>query len=222
VYLRLLELKKQFSHFEENFTVPDTENLTIHCLHPVLKSDDMHWLGAEPQTVTPTEDGEEWSVRWIKESAPDIKEDHVYDMEIDMRFVDAQLVEIRIPHRYLAYVSKDLLVNMLRSTGTAKINRDEHNADAHTETPASVALPDFSSIHGMMGEPTRKQSAPGQTIYFYRYRLDMEQTKIKPVEIVFAFDANSGELRKFTAKLPRGTLNYSFKPTAPEASKNTK
>jgi hypothetical protein len=221
VYLRLLELKKQFSHFDENFTVPDTEDLTIHCLHPVLKSDDMHWLGAEPQTVTHYEDGEEWSIRWIKEPAPDIKEEHIYDMGITIRFTDEQMAEVRIPKRYLAYVSKDLLLNMLRSTGTAKVNRDEHVADAETETPASAALPSISSIQAMMGEPTRKQSAPGQIIYFYRYRLDVVKTKIKPVEVVFIFDPNSGELRKFTASLPRGNLNYSFKPKAPEAPKNT-
>lgn len=215
VYLRLLELKKQFSHFEENFTVPATEDLTIHCLHPLLKADDLRWIGAEPKTITPRANGEEWLIRWVKEPAHNIKEEHVYDMEITACFADGRVFEARIPKRYLAYVSKDLLLAMLRSTGTAKVNKDDRNAEAQTEAPNSAAMPNLSSIDGMMGEPTRKQRTPDQIIHFYRYRLDVEATRTKPIEIVFIFDSTTGELRKFTARLPRGTLNYEFKPAVP-------
>jgi len=215
VYLRLLELKKQFNHFDENFTVPATEDLTIHSLHPVLKADDLRWMGAEPKTITPRENGEEWLIRWVKEPTPGIKEEHVYDMEVTACFADGRVFETRIPKRYLAYVSKDLLLAMLRSTGTAKVNQDERNAEAQTEAPTSAAMPNLSTIHGMMGEPTHKQSTPGQIVHLYRYRLDTETVHAKPIEIVFVFDSISGDLRKFTARLPRGTLNYEFKPAAP-------
>ena len=67
-----------------------------------------------------------------------------------------------------------------------------------------------------MGEPTRKQSTPDQVIHFYRYQPDAATASAKPIEISFVFDSASGALRKFTARLPRGTLNYDFKPVAPK------
>lgn len=212
VYLRLLELKKQFSHFSENFTVPDSEDLTIHCLHPLLKPDDLRWIGAEPKTITPRENGEDWLIRWVKEPTPGVTEEHVYDMEITASFADGRVFETRIPKRYLAYVSKDLLLSMLRSTGSAKVNKEARNTEATTEAPSATAMPNLNSIHGMMGEPTRKQKTQKQIQYFYRYRLDVEKSQTKPIEIVFMFDSVSGELRKFTANLPHGTLKYDFRP----------
>ena len=215
VYLRLLELKKQLSHFDENFAVPPTEDLTLQCLHPLLQPGDLRWLGAVPKSITPREGGEDWVVRWVKETDSGIKEEFVYDMVLNLRFVDGRMVEVQIPKRHLAYVSKDLLVAMLRSTGAAKVDRDDHAADAQTETSATVPPPNLSTIKAMLGEPTSKQTTAGHIIQLYRYRLDVAATTAKPIEATFVFDAASGELRKFTARLPRGTLNYGFKSAAP-------
>jgi hypothetical protein len=219
VYLRLLELKKQLSHFDENFSVPPTEDLTLQCRHPLLQPSDLRWLGAVPKTITAREGGEDWLVRWVKEAASGINEEFVYDMVLHLRFVDGRMVEVQIPKRHLAYVSKDLLVNMLRSTGAAKVDRDDHAADAQTETSAAVPPPNLSTIKAMLGDPTSKQTTAGRIIQLYRYRLDIANTTAKPIEATFVFDAASGELRKFTARLPRGTLNYDFKPAAPSQSK---
>ena len=220
VYLRLLEFKRQLSHFAENFTIPPAEDLTLHCLHPLLQAEDLRWLGAAPKTIVSRGGGEDWAIRWIKETAPGIKEELVYDMVLDAFFVDGRMVEVRIPKRYLAYVSKELLVNMLRSTGTAKVDRNDRKADAQTETPATASLPNIATIEAMLGVPTSQQTTPDRIIHFYRYRLDLENTSAKPIEASFTFDRVSGELRQFTAHLPRGTLNYAFKPTPPTPSKN--
>jgi hypothetical protein len=212
VYLRLLELKKQLSRFDENFTIPPTEDLSIQCLHPLLQAEDIRWLGGIPKIIIPRDGGEEWLIRWIKETAPGMKEEFVYDMVVNVRFVDGRVVEARIPKRHLAYISKELLVNMLRSTGTARVDRNDRQADARTETPAATSLPNLDTIKAMMGEPTSKQTTGDRTIHLYRYRLDVPNSSAKPLEVTFAFDAISGELRKFTARLPRGILNYEFKP----------
>ncbi len=212
VYLRLLELKKQLTRFDENFTVPPTEDLTLHCLHPVLRPDDLRWLGASPKTITPLDDGEVWLIRWVKDPSPGIQEKFEYDMEFTARFVDGRMVEVGIPKRYLAYIPRDLVLNMLRSTGTAKIDKDSRKADAQTEAPTAAPMPNLSTIKSMLGEPTRRQETPDLITHFYRYRLDLVTTNAKPIEASFVFDAATGELRKFTARLPRGTLNYDFKP----------
>jgi hypothetical protein len=209
-----MELKKQFSRFDQNFTLPPAEDLVIHCLHPVLQAEDLRWLGAAPKTVAFRDGGTEWLVRWIKEPAPGVEEEVVFDMEIALRFVDERLVEARIPKRHLAYISKDLVLNMLRSTGAAKVDQNNRKADAQIETPAAASLPTLNTIKSMMGEPTSRQSSPGQLVYFYRYRLDIINSSSKPIEVAFEFDPETGALLKFTARLPRGTLSYEFKPAS--------
>jgi len=215
VYLRLLEFKKQLSRFDENFTMPATEDISLQCLHPLLLADDLRWLGAAPKIIVKRDGGEDWVIRWVKENAPGVKEDAVYDMELDVRFVDGRLVEAHVPKRYLAYVSRELFVSILRSTGTAKVNKGDHHADAQTETPPASVLPNLSQVKAMLGEPTKKEITPDRIIHFYRYRLDSAEPPAKLIEVSFAFEPNSGELRKFTARLPRGTLNYDFVPTTP-------
>jgi hypothetical protein len=215
VYLRLLEFKKQLSRFDENFTMPATDDISLQCLHPLLQPDDVRWLGAVPKTTVVRDGGEDWVIRWVKENAPGVKEVAVYDMEMDLRFLDGRVVEARVPKRYLAYVSRELFLNMLRSTGTAKVNKGDHRADARTETPPASALPNLSKVKAMLGDPTRKETSATRIVHFYRYRLDSAESTAKAIEVSFAFDVDSGELRKFTARLPRGTLNYDFVPTAP-------
>jgi len=219
VYLRLLELKKQFAHFEQNFVVQPTEDFTLHCLHPVLTSSDLRWLGAEPKTITPWNNGEEWKIRWIKIPAPNTNEAFVYDMEFIARLVDGRLVEASIPKRYFAYFSKELFVNLLRSTGSAKVDRGDHQTEAQTETPAETALPNIKTIKGMLGGPTQQSTKAGQTVYLYRYRLDLAEPESKPAEVTFIFDPASGDLRRLMAHLPHGTLNYDFAKALPENKK---
>jgi len=219
VYLRLLEVKKQLSHFDDNFAIPTTEDLTLKCLHPLLQAEDLRWLGAVPKTVVPRDGGEDWVVRWVKETAPGIQEALTYDMVLKVRFVGGRVVEATIPKRHLAYVSKELLVNMLRSTGTAKVNRNERQADAQTEAPVATSLPNLTAIKAMMGEPTSTQTTPERIVNFYRYSPDSLNTTAKSIEASFAFDSATGELRKFTVRLPRGTLSYDFK-TAASATKS--
>jgi hypothetical protein len=216
VYLRLLEFKKQLSRFDENFTMPATEDISLRCLHPLLQPDDIRWLGAAPKTAVIRDGSEDWVIRWVKETAPGVKEEAVYDMELDLRFIDGRVAEACVPKRYLAYVSRELFVSMLRSTGTAKVNHGDHQADAQTETPDASVLPNLSTVKAMLGEPTRKEISTTRIIHFYRYRLDSGEPAAKTIEVSFAFEANSGELRKFTARLPRGTLNYNFVPSVPK------
>ena len=223
VYLRLLELKKQFSHFDENFIVEPTEDLTLRCLHPVLEPDDLRWLGASPKTVTVSADGEDWSVRWVKEPALGTTEATVYDMELGLEFADGYLVEVRIPKRFLVFVPRDLIVNMLRSTGAARVDKNDRKADVQTEAPATSALPNLNTIQAMLGAPTRPAvPTSAGLVYDYRYRLDSAAALDKPIEASFTFDVTTGALRKFTARLPRGTLNYDFSSPTPTAEKPKK
>ncbi|MFT3867129.1 MAG: hypothetical protein QM715_01405 [Nibricoccus sp.] len=211
VYLRLLDLKKQFARFDENFVLLPGDDFELRFLKPVLTASDVRWLGAEPKTVRPWKDGEEWSIRWVKTPPPGLREESVYDMEFIARLADDRLVEAAIPKRYFAYFPKELFINLLRSTGAAKVDKTDRQAETQTETPPETPLPNLKSIGGMLGAPTQKTTnKSGQLVYLYLYRLDLPKPDSKPVEMTFLFDPASGDLRKLTAKLPHGTLKYDF------------
>lgn len=216
VYLRLLDLKKQFARFNEYFVVLPTEDFELRCLKPLLTSGDLRWLGAEPRRVQPWRDGEEWSIRWVKQPPAGTTEPLVYDMEFIARLSDDRLTEAAIPKRYFAYFPKELFVNLLRSTGSAKVDKTDRAAESHTETPPETPLPNLKSIGGMLGLPTQQHTAKsGELVYVYFYRLDLPRPESRPIEVTFRFDPATGDLRKLVARLPHGTLNYDFaKPTA--------
>lgn len=210
VYLRLLELKRQFAHFDEHFAVEPSNDLVMRCLHPILSGSDLRWIGAEPHAVTPAPQGEAWTIRWLKVPPSGSHEPSLYDMEIGAVLSDDRLTEIKIPERYFAYFPKELFINLLRSTGSAKVNREDKQAEAQTETPEAIPLPKLDTVESMLGAPTQRAVAQGQTTYFYSYRLDIPDTKTPPVELTFVFDTASGDLRKLVVRLKRGTLKYDF------------
>ncbi|MFT3781455.1 MAG: hypothetical protein QM790_05505 [Nibricoccus sp.] len=212
VYLRLLELKKQFARFDQNFVIQPGDDFGLRCLHPVLTGDDLRWLGAEPKTITKWSEGEQWNVRWIKVPAANANESVEYDMEFVARLTNDQLVEAVIPKRYFAYFPKDLFINLLRSTGNAKVDKKDQEAQAVTETPPETPLPNIKSVVGMLGGPTSQSVKAGLNVYVYRYRLDVPAPQTKPVEVTFSFNPDSGDLLKLRAKLAHGTLNYDFTP----------
>lgn len=211
VYLRLLELKRQFVRFDECFVLPPSRDFELRFLKPLLLPGDLRWLGAEPRSIIPWRTGEQWSVRWIKQAPSGINEPLVYDMEFIARFENGRLAEAAIPERYFAYFPKDLFVNLLRSTGTARVDKAGRQAEGTTETPRDTPLPNLKSITGMLGEPTRRLApVDGQVVCIYLYQLDVPQPDSDPVEITFIFDTGSGDLRRLIARLPHGTLKYSF------------
>lgn len=98
VYLRLLELKKQFARFETFFKIDTAEGLRIECLKPLLLPNDVRWLGVYPESTTVAPDKvENWRVRWVKEAPPGTPEETVHDVELYARFIDDRLSQVSIP-----------------------------------------------------------------------------------------------------------------------------
>jgi hypothetical protein len=210
VYLRLLQLKRQLAQFDENFVLVDSDDFDLRFRRPVLTGDDLRWLGAEPKVIQETDTGAEWLIRWVKVPPAGANEPFEYDMEFHTRFAKDRLSEIVIPKRYFAYFSKDLFVNLLRSTGAAQVNKEKKQAEAQTETPPKATVPNLKDVKGMLGAPTQQSVVGSQTMYFYSYRLDLTKPAHPPIEVTFTFDSASGDLQKLIARLPRGTIKYNF------------
>lgn len=217
VYLRLLDLKKQFARFETFFKADVSDGVRIECLEPLLLTGDVRWLGVFPETIETEGNVENWRVRWIKEAPPGPPEDTVYDVELDARFTDERLSFVSIPERYFQFFPKELFVNLLRSTGNARINRSSRSADVdNTPIPnaAEIKPPTRDSINGMLGRPTELSARDGLAIFRYRYRAVTAEKKAKPIEVTFTFDSANGRLQTLIAKLPTGTLNFRVTPAA--------
>jgi len=220
VYLRLLDLKKQFSRFDQFFKTDITDGLRIDCLEPLLQVGDARWLGIFPETTTTAGSSEDWRVRWVKEPPPGAPETSVYDVELSARFVDGRLVLVGIPERYFAFFSKELFVNLLRSTGAARIDRSSRSAEVDNKPPAEgpeLKLPTIASIDGMLGRPTEFTKKEGLTIYRYRYKPMTTEKKARSLEVSFVFNDGTGVLQALTAKLPTGTIHFRVAPSANRA-----
>jgi hypothetical protein len=216
VYLRLLELKKQFAHFDENFKTDTTDGVRIDCLNPLLLADDVRWIGVFPETITTEGSHENWRVRWIKDAPPGPPETTVYDVELDARFTHGRLTHIAIPERYFEFFPKELFVNLLRSTGGAQINAGSRSADVqNTPEPGAPPIkpPTLDSIGAMLGRPTERLTRDGLEIFRYRYRALTSEKKARPIDVSFSFDPVTGRLRMFVAALPTGTINFRVAPS---------
>ena len=217
VYLRLLELKKQFARFDAFFKADTTDGVRIDCLKPLLRTDDVRWLGVFPEIIVTDGERETWRVRWIKDAPAGPPETAVYDVELSARFLDDQLCHVAIPERYFQFFPKELFVNLLRSTGSARIDRSSRSAtveNAPAPDAPEIKPPTLDSIGGMLGRPTERTQRDGLDILRYRYRPVTREKKAKPLDVTFTFDAASGRLQLLVAQLPTGTVNFRVTPAA--------
>lgn len=216
VYFRLLELKSQLADFDRNFALETTDGVHLVFLHPVLLGDDLRWLGADPQEIIKTGDHEHWHVRWVKQSSPKSKDTMIHDVELFAQLRDRELQSLQIPERYFEFFPKELFVDLLRSTGKARINKQSHQAEVNTATsPAeekkTVRPPQLSAVEQLLGPPTEISSASsGLVRYKYRYQAKIPSGTGKFIEATFSFDPETGQLRRLIVKLPKGTMNFNF------------
>jgi hypothetical protein len=218
VYLRLLQLKGQLADFDKHFALKTEKGLEIHCLDPVLLGEDLRWLGAEPEKIQKSSNVETWHIRWVKDAPPGAVEAQIHDVDLYADLRDHQVVGLRIPEHYFEVFPKNLLINLLRSTGKAHIDKQTHQAQIDTtaaEAAAGITTPDLPSVEQLLGRPTEIRSDPNSLRYKYRYRAQTPNGPGKVIEVVFVFDTKSKLLRHLVGKLPKGTLNFDFPPPHP-------
>lgn len=219
MYFRLLELKNQLGNFDENFAAVTADGVTIECLHPLLLSDDLRFLGIDPKSIKTDGLNTRWHVRWLKDEPPQAEEEALHDVELFMDLKDDKLQSLHIPERYFEFFPKDLFVNLLRSTGQASIDKLSHKAEvqAGQEMKETMAvLPALSSVEKLLGLPTEKTREGGLIRYRYRYRTETPSGRGKAIEMIFSFDQKTGDLRRLIGKLPKGTVSYDFPVKATE------
>jgi len=208
VYLRLLQVKRQIAAFDENFSVATDIGVTITCRNPVLLTDDIRWLGLAPETSRTVGSAEEWRVRWVKQLPPTIHEDGAFDIVLELVFSRDKLARISIPERYFAVMSKKLLLDLLRSLGGAKVDKDKRALEAQLAS----ARPDLPGIEKLLGRPTGKTTQGDETIYRYRYVPVTHGglARVAVFDMAVHFETATGNMRRWEGQTPVGKIGFRF------------
>ena len=216
VLVRLLELRHQLAEFDQYFTVDSSNGVRIECREPLVEVEDARALGIRPETVRHSGTAEQWRMRWIKEMPPGVKEAATYDIAFEAMFVDEKLTRISIEERFFAFFPKPLFLKLLRSAGTAEINREKRRAEITAALQSGAyasSLPTAATIGKMLGLPTERNTAGGVITCRYRYQPVTTATpRPRSVSILFTFDGASGRLTALDAKLSAGTIHFNLSP----------
>jgi hypothetical protein len=211
VYLRLLELKKQIDRFDQFFGLVANDGLTIICHEPVLRTNDVRWIGLRPETVKSLGRAQHWQVRWIKQLPPGVEEKTQYDIMLELSFGNDRLTRVKVPERYFSVIPKDFLLGVIRSLGHGRIDKSEKKIDA-TVSAAEIAAarPDLPSMDKLLGQPTNEWKEGQTTIVRYRYIPSTKESRAGVFDMQLTFETKSGELLKWEGTTPVGKIGFDF------------
>ena len=211
VYLRLLELKHQIAAFDRNFFVQTDDGVRIVCRNPVLLAKDVRWLGVAPEKVRKSGAAEQWQVRWVKQLPPGGHENGEFDIIIDMLFAQEKLTRLSIPERYFAVMPKSLLLDLLHSLGSARVDRSSRSVEAQLAS----ARPDLPGIQKLLGRPSSRASKGNETVFRYRYvpATSSGFARTAAFDMAVYFDDSTGQMTRWEGQTPVGRVGFSFEPT---------
>jgi hypothetical protein len=215
VYLRLLALKRQLGDFDRHFALQTTDGLRLTCLHPVLLSDDVRWLGILPEKVTTLRQAEQWHVHWVKQVSANTHEPEpaAHDIEIQIDFVEKKLTGFFIAERYFAFIPKSFVIGVVRGLGTAGINKHERSLNAKislTDSDPSQGRPTIASLAELLGRPTEQRTEGEQILVRYRYLPPTAGSNNGDFDLLFRFSTATGELLHLEGQAPVGKISLDF------------
>lgn len=211
VYLRLLELKRQLGKFDEFFALQTQDGLAIVCHEPVLRADDLRWIGLHPESVRKLGRAEHWRVRWVKQLPVGATESAEHDIALDLGLVEGRLNRVHIPERYFALMPKSFVIGVLRSVAGGNVDKARRQLDA-TVAGAEVAAarPRLPSIDKLLGRPSEERIEGTNTVVRYRYVPSTPEPKAGVFDMTLHFDTKTGELLRWHGQTPVGNLRFSF------------
>jgi hypothetical protein len=220
VYLRLLELKNQFAHFDDHFSINSDNGLTLSFLHPVMLEKDMHMMGLPPTTQNGDQAEKTWTHIFEKLYPTGSSETTNYDLLVSSKFSTGKLAEIRIGEQYFAFIPKDFFILMLKSIGGAEVDRKNRTAKAEVtdiDLNKDYVLPNRQDTIDLLGSPFSREDTESIHSLEYRYQLkpanpQKTQENKKVYGIKFEY-SEEGKLSKMAGSIPfLGGINMDFTP----------
>lgn len=211
VYLRLLELKRQFAQFDRHFALHTSDGLRIVAQHPVLLTEDVRWLGLRPETIRRLGQAEQWHIRWVKQLPPGVIDKATFYVALDLTFANGKLTGIAIPESYFALLPKEFVIGMIRSLGGAQVDKSARRVEAAVDADAArLARPKLPTVDKILGVPTEEREEGRHTLQRYRYILATKEPGGGVFEMTLRYDTKSGELLHWQGKTPMGNIAFNF------------
>ncbi len=213
VYLRLLQLKNQFSRFDEHFQLTTDSGLQLRFLHPILLTSDLRWLGFEPANVSQLGTAEHWYLRWVKQPSAGAPGDGPFEIAFDLSFTGDRLSGLTLAEKYFALIPKDIVVAAIKSLGGAAVDEKKRSVQTSVSAPAgSAVFPTRQMVDAMLGRPTEESLENGRIVTRYRCVSADPTGKGKDLDLKLVFDPETGVLRQTVGRLPVGNIDLSFNP----------
>ncbi|WP_414664304.1 hypothetical protein [Horticoccus sp. 23ND18S-11] len=211
VYLRLFELKQQLARFDRFFSLQTQDGLALICLTPVVRSNDIRWIGVKPEHTKKIGQAEQWQVRMVKQKSSEAPEKVPFDILLEFTFVEDKLTRVAIPERYFALMPKSFLVGVIRSLGGGKVDQLGKQIEA-TVAGADIAAarPRLPAIDRLLGAPTEEREDGTRSIVRYRYSPATAEPRPGVFDMILTFDTKSGDLLKWQGVTPVGKIGFDF------------
>lgn len=207
IYLRLLELKRQLGDFDRHFALETADGLALQLREPVLRADDVRWIGLKPETIRRDGAAERWQVRWVKQLPPGVAEPEALDLALDLRFAEGRLARVAVAEKYFALMPKDFVADVIRSTAGGQVDKSARRLQA---TVNAQARPNLAAIRRLLGVPSGEQADGPAVNLRYRYVPVTPEGGAAALEMTLRFAAASGELLRWHARTPVGSLAFDF------------
>lgn len=211
VYLRLLEVKQQLGKFDEFFALQTHDGLAIVCQTPVLRSNDVRWIGLSPEHTKKLGHAEQWQVRWVKQLPAGMTEKTAFDIVLELSFANDKLSRVAIPERYFAVMPKPFLIGVIKSLGRGKIDKAGRKIEAEiSAAEIAAARPKLPAIDKLLGKPSEERVEGETTIVRYRYVPATKESRAGVFDMHLTFHTDTGELLKWQGFTPVGKIGFDF------------
>lgn len=199
VYLRLLKFKNQLHDFDEHVLVELNDGLSLRFPDPVVRDSDFLFITeSQPsriRTVDPAANAQEWD--WRFEKKIETGDSEPFSIVFTTRFEDGLLTQISFDEKLLEAIPEDVIVELFRCLGKARINKLRKSATAamSRESLDDIDLPSISDISTVMGQPTtkKKREKGGFWRYVFNFYNPKNQDLSGQFAIVFTTDSENLE-----------------------------
>jgi hypothetical protein len=181
VYLRLLQFKKQFRDFHENFEFSSDGHYSLIIKNPLLSGDDVDFVMKAMPTRVESLDGEIISRYYAfnlesKSAGPGSL------LEYELQFGGDLFREMHFPPEFSDLFREGALIALLTSLGEAEANRKTENLRVELrQEKIRQLMPDKRRVLEALGKPSSQwQEKDGLDRLLYRYDLDTRSSNLKP------------------------------------------
>jgi hypothetical protein len=211
VYLRLLEVKKQLSHFDDNFRISGASELVIEFKNPVIRKKDLRFLiGADPLSLSGKDEVRHHYEFDLVGRSTEAARPPMVRLSVDLAVQQGKMTKIIVPGTFMLLFPRDVIVDTLKQAKDAEIFETKKLARARIRLDPEVdaQLPHRSKTEMLMGRPMDISTVDDQDVLTYRYSISRAERDV-PISTQLTF-SKDGLLRKVFVHWDQSSIEALF------------